>query len=69
VTAGSTLPAGTVLTYWTDAGATNALGSPAAVTVSGTYYIKAATVAGCSDIEPVTVLINPLPATSAIWHN
>ena len=69
VTAGSTLPGGTVLTYWTNAGATISLANPNAVAVSGTYYIKAATAAGCSDIKPVTVTINPLPTTSPIWHN
>jgi hypothetical protein len=69
VTAGSTLPIGTNLTYWTDAGATIALVSPGAVAVSGTYYIKAETAEGCSDIESVNVTINPLPTTSAIYHN
>jgi hypothetical protein len=29
---------------------------------SGTYYIKATTNAGCFDIKPVTVTINPLPS-------
>jgi len=28
---------------------------------TGTYYIKATTLAGCTDIKPVTVTINPLP--------
>ena len=56
VTAGST---GTfTLTYWTDAAATAALASSNAVATSGTYYIKATTSAGCTDIEPVTVTIN-----------
>jgi hypothetical protein len=61
VTAGSFLPTGTTLTYWTDAGATTILATPAAVTVSGTYYIKAETSLGCSDIQPVIVTINPTP--------
>jgi len=61
VTVGSTLPTGTVLTYWTDATATTALATPAAVATSGTYYIKAETAAGCSDIKPVTVTVNPVP--------
>ena len=69
VTLGSTLPAGTILTYWTDATATTALATPAAVAASGTYYIKAATVEGCSVIEAVTVVINPIPTTSLIFHN
>jgi gliding motility-associated-like protein len=62
VTSGSTLPAGTVLSYWTDAGATSSLANPSAVAVSGTYYIKAATPDGCNDIKPVVVTINPTPS-------
>ncbi len=58
VTAGST--SGLTFTYWTNAGATNPLGSPGAVAVSGTYYIRG-TIGGCSDIEPVIVTINPRP--------
>ena len=64
VTAGSTLPTGSVLSYWTDAAATLALTTPAAVTTSGTYYIKAVTGSSCSDIKPVVVLINPLPVAT-----
>ena len=60
VTAGSTLEGG-LLSYWTDSSATAALSNPTAVSVSGTYYIKVETTAGCVDIEPVTVTINPLP--------
>ncbi|MCW3082867.1 MAG: repeat-containing protein [Bacteroidetes bacterium] len=59
VTAGST-GSGT-LTYYTDAGATTTLSSPAAVTASGTYYIES-TLGSCSDIEAVTVTINPTPS-------
>lgn len=55
VTAGST-GAGT-LTYWTDASATSPLNSPAAVAVSGTYYIQTGT-GTCTDIAPVTVTID-----------
>lgn len=62
ITAGSTLPAGTELTYWTDPEATIALSNPSAVTASGTYYIKAATTEGCADIQPVNVIVNPTPA-------
>ncbi len=69
VTVGSTLPASAALTYWTDAAATIAVLDPTAVAASGTYYIKAATTAGCSDIQPVIVTINPIPATSPIFHN
>ncbi|MCF8276815.1 MAG: gliding motility-associated C-terminal domain-containing protein [Flavobacteriales bacterium] len=55
VTAGST--GGGALTYWTDAGATNALANPAAVATSGTYYIQAGS-GSCSDIQPVSVTVN-----------
>ncbi|WP_333667251.1 hypothetical protein, partial [Flavobacterium sp.] len=58
VTAGSNLQGGT-LTYWTDSGATTPLANPAAVSASGTYYIKATTSAGCFDIKPVTVTVIP----------
>jgi hypothetical protein len=61
VTAGSTLPTGTTLSYWTDAAGTTTLTTASAVAASGTYYIKAETAAGCSDIKPVVVTINPLP--------
>jgi len=61
VTAGSTIPAGTTLTYWTDASATTSLANPSAVAISGTYYILAETGAGCKDIQPVVVIVNPAP--------
>src|ERR1700743_3729065 len=41
ITAGSTLPGGTVLSYYTDAGATTILPVPSAVSTGGTYYIEA----------------------------
>ncbi len=59
VTAGST--AGLTFTYFTDAAGTIALGTPNAVAASGTYYIRGTTASGCSDIQPVTVTINPAP--------
>ncbi len=55
VTAGST--GGGALTYWTNAGATNALATPNAVATSGTYYIQAGSGA-CSDIQAVTVTVD-----------
>jgi gliding motility-associated-like protein len=58
VTAGS--DPGT-LTYWTDAGATSTLASPATVGTSGTYYIQLDAGGGCTDIQPVTVTITPAP--------
>jgi gliding motility-associated-like protein len=54
-----------IYSYWTDAAATIALTDPAAVNVSGTYYIQLVSGAGCSDIDPVTVTINPLPVSDA----
>jgi gliding motility-associated-like protein len=63
VTAGST--GGGVLSYWTDAAATVSLSSPSAVTASGTYYIKVTAAGGCTDIEPVIVIVNPLPVSDA----
>ncbi|SHN21707.1 T9SS type A sorting domain-containing protein, partial [Flavobacterium xinjiangense] len=56
VTAGSTLY-GATLTYWTNASATIQLANPNAVSISGTYYIKATTTESCYDIESVSVLI------------
>ncbi|MFN4892397.1 MAG: PKD-like domain-containing protein [Bacteroidota bacterium] len=65
-TAGSTTVG---YTYFTDAACTNALTTPAAVTTSGTYYIKAtftSSSGGCTyeQIQPVTVTINALPTVS-----
>jgi gliding motility-associated-like protein len=59
VTAGST--GGGVLTYWTDANTTSPLSNPTAVATSGTYYIKSTPSTGCADVQPVKVIINPLP--------
>ncbi|HLO45068.1 MAG TPA: hypothetical protein VK175_12105 [Leadbetterella sp.] len=56
-TSGSTLPSGTILSYFTNLLATNILSTPAAVANSGTYYIKATSVAGCTDIKPIVVNI------------
>jgi hypothetical protein len=59
ITAGSTLY-GSELTYWLNEGATIAMTTPA-IAGAGIYYIKATTSAGCSDIKPVTVTVNPKP--------
>ncbi len=53
------------LTYWTDSGATSSLGSPEAVTTSGTYYIKLEDANGCSVVEAVLVTVNQAPIVSA----
>lgn len=58
VTAGSTLPAGTSLSYHTNAAGTTTLTTPGAIATSGTYYIKATTPNGCTDIKPVVVSIS-----------
>lgn len=50
--------------YWMDAGATDTLTSPDAITVSNTYYVKLTAIGGCSDLDSVTVIVNPLPLVS-----
>ncbi|HXB10347.1 MAG TPA: hypothetical protein VNZ45_00055, partial [Bacteroidia bacterium] len=69
VTAGSTLPSGTVLSYYTNAAATIVLAAPTNVTTSGTYYIKALTGSGCSVVNPVTVTINAQPSITVSSTN
>lgn len=64
ITAGS--DTGIVLSYWTNNIATTAIVSPTAISISGTYYIKATNTNGCSVIKPVTVTINQTPAITAI---
>lgn len=47
--------------YWRDAAATNPLTNHQTVNQTGTYYVKGTTDKGCSDIKPVTLLVNPQP--------
>src|SRR4029077_380582 len=60
---------GTTTTYWSDAAGTVAIpaadGTPNAISVSGTYYIKSAT-GTCFVIKPVVVTINPLPTLTIV---
>jgi hypothetical protein len=63
ITAGSTLPGGTVLSYYTDAGATTILPAPNLVSTGGTYYIKAVNGAQ-NDFKQVVVTIYSTTATT-----
>ena len=51
--------AGLTYTYWLDPEGTIPMLTPDRVTMSGTYYIKATSVSGCSAIKPVTIVVNP----------
>lgn len=62
ITAGST--PGLTYTYWTDAAATIAYGTPTAA-IAGTYYIKGTTVSGYFSIKQVIVTIDPRPVPNA----
>ncbi|MCX6307164.1 MAG: T9SS type A sorting domain-containing protein [Bacteroidetes bacterium] len=65
VTAGSSYPPTTILTYWYDAAATNQILVPTAVG-NGTYYIKATIPpGGWYDIKPVVATVHPLPTIFA----
>ena len=65
ITAGST--ADLQLAYFTDAAATIVLANPAAIAVSGTYYIKGTNaVTGCSIIAPVVVQFVDRPEVIAV---
>jgi gliding motility-associated-like protein len=62
IIAGST--PGLIYTYWTDAEAKTAYGTPNAAT-GGTYYIKGTTVSGYFNTKPVIVSVDQLPVPNA----
>ncbi len=55
--------------YFSDAACTVPIASPNAVSASGTYYIQILNANGCSEVEPVTVVVNTTPATNVITAN
>jgi gliding motility-associated-like protein len=55
VTAGS--DRGLLYTYWADAATTIPIANPAAISTSGTYYIKATSAGGCSYTKSVLVVV------------
>ncbi|MEO8413188.1 MAG: gliding motility-associated C-terminal domain-containing protein [Ginsengibacter sp.] len=59
ISSGSTT--GLTYTYWMDAAASVSLLRPDAIFTDGTYYIKASSDLGCSVVEPVVVIIKPIP--------
>jgi gliding motility-associated-like protein len=64
VTAGS--QSGLTFSYWNDEAATSELVNANNITTSGTYYIKASTDKGCTDIKPAIVTILPQPKVVAV---
>jgi hypothetical protein len=69
ITAGSLLPVSTILSYYTNAAATTFLSSPSAVAPTGTFYIKATTPYSCTDIKPVSTVVNPMPVFTITSNN
>ena len=63
---GSILPVSTVITYHTDAAGTIPLSNPNAVTIPGSYYIKATTLGGCVQIKPIIVVVVSSPCPNEI---
>ncbi len=56
--------AGLVYSYFEDADTLISLASPAAIAVSGTYYIKGDELTGCDAVMPVVVSIDPQPSVT-----
>lgn len=52
------------ITYWADLGATISLTAPGALDTSGTYYIQKIATGGCTDIKPVSIIIDTTPDLS-----
>lgn len=55
---------GATIKYYTDQLATQLLPNPTAVSVSGTYYVKATSDLQCSTIIPIAVVVNQLPVAT-----
>jgi len=56
-----TTVAATDVSFWNDNLATSALPTPASISSSGTYFIKASNFDGCNVIEPIDVTVRPVP--------
>ncbi|TDO04094.1 Ig-like domain-containing protein [Sunxiuqinia elliptica] len=63
VTAGSTIPATAVISYWLDSGTSQPLSQSDAeqISVGATYYIRVDVGNDCYDVKPVEVTIYPEP--------
>ena len=57
---------GLTFTYWKNNTATMPLNNESAITLSGTYFIKALNTNGCSVIKPVVIVINPMPVLPTV---
>jgi len=64
----SSLPPGTVLNYYADAGTTSPIVDPEAVTTTGDYYITATAASCVSSIADVVVTINPEPVAPVVTN-
>jgi hypothetical protein len=53
--------AGLTYTYWEDAAATVPLINAKAIKNAGTYYVKGASIMGCTDVKPIKVTFFALP--------